>query len=198
MAALLGVAWYGYKLPPPSPLPAFPRELYAALSAWAAENDGAFPNEPGDANANFRLLFKAGLLSGEEGFGGPGDGWCLAGKPDGVIGSAPDFAKALEPGELSIIYVAGHDASSNSQSVLMIAGIGPVQAGLSSPEATASSRGRRGRVVLLTVNGSAKTWDPPGGDKTRNRPGSHELDWLVEDLGIDPKNLRLPARIPKP
>lgn len=181
------------KPPPSQSKAAIPRELPAALSAWAQKNGGAFPNEPGDANANFRLLFKAGLLTSEDGFGTPGDGWCGEGNPDGDLGSAPDFAKALEPGELSIIYVAGLDGSSNSQSILLIAGIGPVHAGITPSDTTSPAVDAPERVALVAVNGSAKVWSPHERDKTRRRAGGNWLAWLVEDFGIDPRNLRFPA-----
>ncbi len=173
---------------------AIPPGLHAALSAWAMDNGGAYPNEPGDANANFRLLFKAGLLVSEEGFGTPGDGWCGAGKPDGDVGTAPDFAKALEPGELSIIYVAGLDASSNSQSIFLIAGIGPGHAGITASGLPSPAEALPERVALVALNGSAKVWDPYKRDQTRRWAGGNWLAWLAEDFGMDPRNFRLPAR----
>jgi hypothetical protein len=168
--------------------------LHAALSSWATAHDGDFPNEPGDANANFRLLFKAGLLTNEEGFGSPGDGWCVAGKPDGEIGKAPDFAMALEPGELSIIYVAGQDQSSNSQSILLIAGIAPGHAGITASGPPYPADALPERVALVAVNGSAKVWSPDALDPTRRGAGGNWLAWLAKDFGIDPRNFRLPAR----
>jgi hypothetical protein len=80
----------------------------------AADHDQAFPDLPDHANINFRELFKSGLVTSEDMFAVPGDGWCLPGKPDHDTGTAPDFAKALEPGEQSTGYVAGLETASNS------------------------------------------------------------------------------------
>lgn len=88
--------------------------IFTALSAWAADHDQAFPDLPDHANINFRELFKSGLVTSEDIFAVPGDGWCLPGKPDHDTGTAPDFAKALEPGEQSTGYVAGLETASNS------------------------------------------------------------------------------------
>ena len=88
--------------------------IFTALSAWAADHDQAFPDLPDNANINFRELFKSGLVTSEDMFAVPGDGWCMPGKPDHDTGTAPDFAKALEPGEQSTGYVAGLETASNS------------------------------------------------------------------------------------
>jgi hypothetical protein len=88
--------------------------IFTALLAWAADHDQAFPDLPDHANINFRELFKSGLVTSEDMFAVPGDGWCLPGKPDHDTGTAPDFAKALEPGEQSTGYVAGLETASNS------------------------------------------------------------------------------------
>ena len=76
--------------------------IHTLLSAWANDPDQTYPDIPSDANANFRVLFEDGLTKDESVFGI--DGWCDEGKPDGDIGQAPDFAKALESWELSYAY----------------------------------------------------------------------------------------------
>jgi hypothetical protein len=194
LALLVGLGIFGIKQQPPPRMATIPPGLHAALTSWAMDNGGAYPNEPGDANASFRLLFRAGLLGSEEGFGTPGDGWCGAGKPDGDIGTAPDFAKALEPGELSIIYVAGLDQASDSQSILLIAGIRPDHAGITAADAASSEDAGPLQLALLALNGSAKVWDPYEHDPNRRGAGGNWLAWLANDFGIDARNFRLPAR----
>jgi len=102
--------------------------IFTALLAWAADHDQAFPDLPDNANINFRELFKSGLVTSEDMFAVPGDGWCLPGKPDHDTGTAPDFAKALEPGEQSTGYVAGLETASNSIWPLVFYQPGPGQA----------------------------------------------------------------------
>jgi hypothetical protein len=75
------------------------RQIIIAIRLFAADEGGRFPDSsvPGakDSNSVFRHLIVAGCLEDEKIFG-CGNSPFL---PDGNIGSAPDFAQAVQPGE---------------------------------------------------------------------------------------------------
>lgn len=84
------------------------RQIVGLLMTYASDYSGSYPDAllKGDdltANAVFRELFKDGLVQDETVFGSPWSSFI----PDKEIGSAPDFPKALEPGENHWAYVAG-------------------------------------------------------------------------------------------
>ncbi len=128
--------------------------IFTALSAWAADHDQAFPDLPDNANSNFRELFKSGLVTSEDMFAVPGDGWCLPGKPDQDTGTAPDFAKALEPGEQSTGYVAGLETASNSLWPLVFYQAGPGQAVQDWVSVTGSAR-----IAPFSAKYLGQDWD---------------------------------------
>jgi hypothetical protein len=171
------------------------KAIYVMLAAWAQDHDATFPDEPLDANANFRVLFQKRLMDNEKIFGIPGDGWCQEGKPDGEIGDAPDFSKALEPGELSIAYVAGHDGASSSLSPLMISGAGAATAWIMGVGPKPAGAVFRGPVVVTFVNGSTQLRIPDEEGKICWQRGDRKLDIFSAENGIKPENIRLPAPV---
>lgn len=78
------------------------RQIIIAIKLYARDNGSVYPDaglEAGGvkyANQAFRRLFEAGILKDERLFGCPPRSVFV---PDGDIGTAPDFAKALTPGE---------------------------------------------------------------------------------------------------
>jgi hypothetical protein len=85
----------------------FAREITISVRIWANDNLEKYPDsklgEKATANMAFRELFKSDILHDECIFGGERSRFI----PDRVIGSAPDYAKALEPGENHWMLVAG-------------------------------------------------------------------------------------------
>lgn len=75
------------------------RNIVLALRQYSLDHGGRYPDsqlrDPKSANEVFRVLFKEGITDDELIFGSPVSPF----KPDGRIGSKPDFARALEPGE---------------------------------------------------------------------------------------------------
>lgn len=171
------------------------RAIHVMLVTWAQDNDQTFPNEPLDANANFLVLFRSRLMDVEKIFGIPGDGWCLEGKPDGNIGNAPDFSKALEPGELSIAYVAGLDGASPSQLPLLISGAGPATAWIMGVGPKPAGETFRGPVVVTYVDGKTEQRIPDEDGKIRSQKGDRKLDIFSVEYGTNPENIRLPAPV---
>ena len=167
--------------------------IHTLLNAWAADNDQTFPNFPGDANANFRALFQAGLTTDESIFGIPNDGWCDAGKPDGNIGQAPEFANALEPGEVSYAYVTGYDGSSATKSPLIIAGGGPTALGWITGVSGKPVVVYRGPVVVVTVGGATRVLTPDEDGKITHLKNGKKVDIFSAAYGFDPTAVRLPA-----
>jgi hypothetical protein len=76
------------------------RQIILSIRLYAADEGGVYPDVrvPGakDSNTVFKQLIAAGSLEDEKIFGAPP---CSIFVPDGMIGSAPDFAQAIEPNE---------------------------------------------------------------------------------------------------
>jgi hypothetical protein len=76
------------------------RQIILSIRLYAADEGGIYPDArvPGakDSNTVFRQLIVAGSLEDEKIFGAPP---CSPFVPDGVIGSAPDYAQAVERNE---------------------------------------------------------------------------------------------------
>ena len=92
------------------------KNLHTMLEAWAGDNNGEFPTAAQSSNQAFRELFKSRLMDDEKPFSIWGDPWLKNspsgdGKgPDNDIGTAPDFAQALMPGECAFAYVSRPDS----------------------------------------------------------------------------------------
>lgn len=75
------------------------RQVITELRLYSSDHDGKYPDallhEPNSSNEVFQVLFKKGIIENEMVFGCPVSPF----EPDGRIGSKPDFARALEPGE---------------------------------------------------------------------------------------------------
>ena len=89
------------------------RQIIMALKIYAADNNGKYPDAaiPGASNSNevFHLLIKNGYLNDERMFGSPASPF----KPDGNIGTAPNFDEALKPGENHWAMTRGMDDAAN-------------------------------------------------------------------------------------
>ena len=76
------------------------KQVITTLKIYAADQTGTYPDAdlPNAKTANevFRRLFKDGVVDSETIFGCPNS---ELGKPDGNIGTAPDYTEALKPGE---------------------------------------------------------------------------------------------------
>lgn len=97
------------------------RQIVGLLMTYASDYSGNYPDaflkDDGlTANAVFRELVKDILVQDETIFGCPNSGFI----PDKEIGSAPDFPKALEPGENHWAYVAGLSNTSPSHFPLVM------------------------------------------------------------------------------
>lgn len=75
------------------------RRIVTDLRAYSADHGGKYPDaflpDPGSSNEVFRVLLKEGVPENEMTFGS----FVSPFRPDGVLGAAPDFQKALEAGE---------------------------------------------------------------------------------------------------
>ena len=76
------------------------KQIITTLKIYAADQTGTYPDAdlPNAKTANevFRRLFKDGITDNEQIFGCPQS---ELGKPDGNIGTAPDYTEAVKPGE---------------------------------------------------------------------------------------------------
>lgn len=78
------------------------RQIMMAMKAYAADHNGKYPTGE-TANEVFRELIRAGILEDERIFGCPLSGYI----PDNDVGLAPDFYKAVGPGENHWMVVDG-------------------------------------------------------------------------------------------
>jgi hypothetical protein len=81
--------------------------IFISIKTWANDHSGRHPDsilgEKATSNMAFRELFKSDIMLVERVFSTVRSPFV----PDGEIGSAPDYAKALEPGENHWMLVAG-------------------------------------------------------------------------------------------
>ncbi|MGV3661067.1 MAG: hypothetical protein ACO1TE_12845 [Prosthecobacter sp.] len=98
------------------------KQIIIALKYYAAENDGMYPDAPrpgvapASANQVFRRLFQEGIVNDERIFGTLNS--VLT--PDGEIGSAPAFDRALMPGECPWMLLKNQADSSPADVPLII------------------------------------------------------------------------------
>ena len=78
------------------------RQIIMAMKAYAADHNGKYPRGK-TANEVFRELVRADILQDERIFGCPLSGYV----PDNDVGLAPDFNKAVGPGENHWMVVDG-------------------------------------------------------------------------------------------
>lgn len=90
------------------------RQIIMAMKAYAADHSGAYPTGR-TANEAFRKLLQEEILEDERLFGCPFSPFV----PDNEIGEAPDFSKAVGPGENHWMLVDGLTDSSRAESILV-------------------------------------------------------------------------------
>jgi hypothetical protein len=94
------------------------REILSALKIWAVDHNDCYPDtrfgEKATANMAFRELFKSDSVQDERIFRGVRSPFI----PDGEIGSAPDYSKALQPEENHWMLVAGLSTQSPGRTPL--------------------------------------------------------------------------------
>jgi hypothetical protein len=174
------------------------QEIHTALAAWAKDHNEAFPHADQSSNEAFRELFKAGLVTQEKTFAIPGDAWHKKspsgdGKgPDNLIGTAPDFPQALQPGECAFAYVSGLTQKSDP-SLPIIA-----NAFTESPGAYTNNPSHKGGVfkgekcVWVSVSGSATTADLSPGYRLLQNKNGKMIDFFTEEGGTNPDNIKNP------
>ncbi len=76
------------------------KQVVTYMKMYAADNNGNYmdsaPSKPSSSNEAFRLLFKSGVADSEVIFGSPNS---RIGRPDGNIGTSPEYSNAVEAGE---------------------------------------------------------------------------------------------------
>ena len=80
--------------------------IHGWLMTYAEDHGGSLP-AGATANEAYRALFREGIGVDERQFWIPGDAWHGGREPDGDVGYAPDYARALERGECAFAYVNG-------------------------------------------------------------------------------------------
>ena len=172
------------------------RAIHTLLTAWAQDNDQAYPAAPQFSNEAFRELFKRRLVDNEDVFAIPGDAWhknSTSGTgPDGNYGTAPEFAEALASGECAFAYVSGLDTPSSSRTPL-IANAFSHSVGVYS-KSTSQKGGVFGgtKSFYVSVGGSAHTVDLSSDCKVMVKYGPRILDVFSNDFGTNPDDVKNP------
>lgn len=162
-----------------------------AMKAYAADNAGKYPTGR-TANEAFRELIRADILQDERVFG------CTFSRyvPDNDVGEAPDFAKAVGPGENHWMLVDGLTDSSLAWSPVVFenaieATWPPVWDG--SPYEKVRKRGqtwKRGKIVIGQNDNSVSVLKVGGEDMRRQtiQPGADGksiFDWVPKAVVLD-------------
>ncbi|RYD34776.1 MAG: type II secretion system protein [Verrucomicrobiaceae bacterium] len=173
------------------------KAIYTWLQAYANEHDQEFPQAKDFSNEAFRQLFVMGYLDDETTFAIPGDAWlnhAPGGRkmPDNRIGSAPDFAEALQPGECSYFYVTGLDAADQSNLPLLGNAFSET-VGVYSKDKTKKGGILYPKAVWVSVGGAARIIDVGEDLRARMAPDGKETPLFPESWGTKIKDVKNPA-----
>ncbi len=159
------------------------RQIIMAMKAYAADYGGEYPRGK-TANEAFRELLKADILQDERLFGCPLSPFV----PDGEIGPAPDFPKAVGPGENHWMLVDGQTDTSPAWTPLVFENAldnswPPVWDG--SPYDKVRKRGQtwKGSKIIVGLNDNSVSIEKLAGKDLRRQtfgPGSG--DKSITDL----------------
>ena len=172
--------------------------IHVALVTWAEDHDGEFPTAHQNSNEAFRELFKTGLVDTEKLFTIPRDAWhknSPSGEgrgPDNDIGTAPDFAQALQPGECAFAYVSGLSRQFKPE-LPLIANAFSESLGVYSNDKSHKGgifQGTKG--VYVTVGGSAKVGDLSPDFRILEMKDGKATDVFSKEWGTDPDNIKNP------
>lgn len=174
------------------------RAIFTMLTAYALDNRDAYPNEPADANQNFRLLFFRKLIDDERIFSVAGDPWIAPGKPDRDIGAGPAFLKAGEAGEVCITYIAGLRREARPDLPIMLSGADPeATRWITGQSKKAPAKPFTGKVVVTLISGTTMALNPDPDGKIRLPLNGTPTDLFSEAYGTDPSAVRLPKEVKK-
>lgn len=100
-----------------------------ALTLYAQDHEGKFPEGVHSSNEAFRQLFRGRYLEIEKPFHVPGSAWHAASPggrgPDDDLGAALNFAQCLEAGENHWAYVSGLTQTDSSKLPIIVDGFVP-------------------------------------------------------------------------
>ncbi len=172
--------------------------IHTLLVTWAEDHDGEFPTAHQFSNEAFRELFKAGLVDTEKTFSIAGDAWHKnspsgdGSGPDNIIGTAPDFAQALQRGECAYTYVSGLNLASLGSLPLF------TNAFSESLGVYTDDKSRKGGVfkgtkcAYATVGGSAKVGDLSPDFRILEMKNGKATDVFSLEWGTNPDNIKNP------
>jgi hypothetical protein len=172
--------------------------IHNMLAAWAQDNNGNYPVAPQYSNEAFRELFKAQFMDDEKPFAIPKDPWLKhsaahGGRgPDNEIGSAPDFALALQAGECSYAYVSGLTLKSDPK-LPIIANAFSETVGVYTKDNSRKGGVFKGlRCAMVTVGGSAQISDLSQGVRVMVNRGGKLVDVFSAEWGTNPDQIKNP------
>ena len=162
------------------------RQIFFGLGLYGNDNNGKYPDGL-TANEAFRKLVSTKNLDSEVVFGCPNSLFV----PDGNLGSAPLFEKAIQPGENHWMYIfnpEGSSAAGNAPLLIEAPDIStgvplwhPEWEGTKKPGRTWSGR----RVVVCLNDGSVSTWRVDGTSaSSKLRSGGSVIDFTDSSLEL--------------
>jgi hypothetical protein len=129
-----------------------------SIRLYAQDHNGEFPTSDSTSNEAFRKLFPD-YMEGEKSFFIPNSAWHDAApnkRPDGDIGSRPDFAQCLERGENHWAYVSGLDERSPPNTPLVADGFVEGQPGTYTDDPKKKGGVWKGtKAIVVFIDGSA-------------------------------------------
>lgn len=173
------------------------KAIYNWVQAYANDHHQQFPEAPNNSNEAFRQLFISQYTDDEQQFAIPGDAWLKTapggkGMPDNLIGPAPGFPQALEPGECSYAYVTGLDAASQSNLPLLCNAFTET-VGVYTTDKSKKGGVMGNRAIWVSVSGAARVAD------VRDQPGimekkqGHDVNVFSPEWGTDLSKVKNPA-----
>lgn len=174
------------------------KAIYNWLQTYANDNNGQFPEARLSSNEAFRQLFVKRYLEEDAGFAISNDPWLNNApngnkRPDNDIGEAPDFAKALQPGECSWAYVTGLTTASEPTLPIMANAFSETL-GVYSKDRTKKGGVFQGeKAVWISAGGTAKVADLKDNLMIIERRSGRDLNVFQSDWGTKPENVKNPA-----
>ena len=173
-------------------------EIHTLLVTWAGDHDGEFPTAHQFSNEAFRELFKAGLVDTEKTFAIQGDAWhksSVSGdgkRPDNEMGTAPDFAKALQRGECAYAYVSGLNRQSKPELPLLANAFSESLGVYSNDKSHKGGIFQGTKGVYVTVGGSAKVGDLSPDFRILEMKDGKATDVFSVKWGTNPEDIKNP------
>ena len=172
------------------------KQIRLALTEYAIDYDGLFPQAGADSNSAYRQLFNE-RFKDERVFYVPGSAWHnslpagAANGPDGEIGLYPSYPRALTVGENHWAYVNGLNNGSKGDLPLVVDGFTET-VGVYSHDPKAKGGVHGDRVIIVRADASSMLARPAKNGRVFVDRDGEKIDVFSHEYGVDPADLRNP------